>query len=54
MFLGRADPNLRRVLQDGQQALLDAPDQFQASVEMFWFQQADARGQVSALQQSLL
>lgn len=42
------------VLQDGQQALLDTSDQFQSGVEMFWFQQPDTRGQVSALQQSLL
>lgn len=41
------------MLQDGQQALLDASDQFQSGAEVFWFQQPDTRGQVSALQQSL-
>lgn len=42
------------VLQDGHQPLLDASDQFQSGVEVFFFQQTDAGGQVSALQQSLL
>lgn len=48
------DGYLCGVLQDGQQALLDASDQFQSGVEVFWFQKPDTRGQVSALQQSLL
>lgn len=50
----RWDAYLRGVLQDGEQTLLDSPDQLQSSVKVFWFQQADARGQVGALQQRLL
>lgn len=42
------------MLQNGQKTLLDTSDQFQSSVQVFWFQQPDTRGQVSALQQSLL
>lgn len=41
------------MLQNGQQPLPDASDQLQSRVDMFRFQQADTRGQVSALQQSL-
>jgi len=33
--------DLGGVLQDSQQALLDAPDQFQPGVQVFWFQQPD-------------
>ena len=42
------------MLQNGHQALLDAADELQAGVEVLWFQQAHAGGQVSALQQRLL
>lgn len=42
------------VLEDGEEALLDAADQLESSVQVFGFQQPHARGQVSALQQSLL
>lgn len=42
------------VLEDGKQALLDAADQLESSVQVFGFQQPHARGQVGALQQSLL
>lgn len=42
------------VLEDGEEALLDAADQLESSVQVFGFQQPHARSQVGALQQSLL
>lgn len=42
------------MLQDGQQTLLDASNQLQSGVQVFWFEQPDTGGQVGALQQCLL
>ena len=52
--LGQVGGYLGGVLQDGQQPLLDPPQQLQAGVEVLRPQEAQRGGQVSAVQQCLL